>query len=109
MDIGALELVMILIVGLIVIGPEKMPEVARNIFRWWSNTKRMLNSAKSQFEHEIGADDIRRQLHNETIMRELNESKEAIEAASKDSTENINRFQQDIKQSTSSKQDDSKE
>jgi hypothetical protein len=35
-------------------------------------------------ERELGADDIRRQLHNEAIMKSLQESPQAIERVLKD-------------------------
>lgn len=81
-----------MIVGLVVIGPERMPEVARSIIYWWGRMKRMVTDTRAELEKEIGADDIRRQLKNEAIMKQLGESKEAIEAALNETTDNIQRF-----------------
>jgi len=91
-DIGIFEFALVLIVGLLVIGPERMPEVARNIIYWWSKIKDGVSSTKADIEREIGADDIRRQLRNEKIMKELGESREAIESTLKETTDNIQRF-----------------
>ncbi len=92
MDIGIFEFGLVLIVGLLVIGPERMPELARKIIYWWTIIKDGINNTRAEIEREIGADDIRRQLRNEKIMKELGESKAAIESTVKETTENLQRF-----------------
>ena len=92
MDIGIFEFGLVLIVGLIVIGPDRMPEVARKMLYWWTKIKDGINNTRTEIEREIGADDIRRQLRNEKIMKELGETKQAIDATVKETTENIQRF-----------------
>ena len=78
-DIGFSELLVIAIVTLIVMGPERLPQTVRSISLWIGRLKQMLASARSDLEKEVGMDDIRQQLHNEQIMRDLNESKEHLE------------------------------
>ncbi len=78
-DIGFIELLVVFVVGLIVIGPEKLPETIRSITMFTSRIKRSIATAKAEIEREVGADDIRRQIHNHDVMTKLNESKEAIE------------------------------
>ena len=41
----------------------------------------MFSSAKRELENEVGMDEIRRQLHNEKILRDLNETKKKFEAS----------------------------
>ena len=43
-DIGFLEILVILIIALMVIGPARMPEVARKIGAFTGKTKRFINS-----------------------------------------------------------------
>jgi len=78
-DVGFSEILVVLVVALIVLGPDKLPAAARTLGLWIGRLKYLMQSAKNDFEREIGADDIRRQLHNEQVMRELGESKEAIQ------------------------------
>ncbi len=80
-DVGFLELLVVFVVALIVIGPERMPEAVRSAMSFSRTLKRTLHNARMEVERQIGADDIRRQLHNEEIMRSLNESKAAIQSA----------------------------
>ena len=77
-DIGFSEIIVIFAVALLVLGPDKLPVAARTLGLWWGRIKYHMRSARTDFEREIGADEIRRQLHNEQVMHELGESKEAI-------------------------------
>ena len=86
-DIGFGELVLIGIVALFVFGPEQLPAVARTLGLWWGRLKYTLQNAKNDFDREVGADEIRRQLHNEQVMKELGESDEAIRRIMKESEE----------------------
>jgi sec-independent protein translocase protein TatB len=78
-DIGFSELLVIATVALIVMGPERLPQTVRSISLQIGRIKQMLASARKDFEHEVGMDDIRQQLHNEKIMRDLNETKENLQ------------------------------
>lgn len=70
-DIGFSELVLVAIVTLLVIGPEKLPETLRTLGLWLGRLRRSFTAVKSEIEREIGMDDVRRQLHNEAIMDEM--------------------------------------
>ncbi|MFL0797576.1 MAG: Sec-independent protein translocase protein TatB [Cellvibrionaceae bacterium] len=72
-DIGFFELLVLFIVGLVVIGPERLPKVARTAGLWIGRIRQRFGEARSQFEDAVGADDVRRQLHNEAVLRRLAE------------------------------------
>src|SRR6478736_4646159 len=78
-DIGFSELVLTAVIALIVFGPEKLPQAARTAGLWIGRFKRVLADTRREEERELGADEIRRQLHNESIMKSLNESPQAIQ------------------------------
>lgn len=80
-DIGFFELILVAIVGLLVIGPERLPETVRTLALWLGRLRRTVRETRAELEQQIGADDIRRQLHNEEIMRSLNATREEIERA----------------------------
>jgi sec-independent protein translocase protein TatB len=70
-DVGFPELILIAVVALLVIGPERLPETLRTIGLWIGRIRRSFTSVKAEIEREVGMDDIRRQLHNEAVMAEL--------------------------------------
>ncbi|MFT4714763.1 MAG: sec-independent protein translocase protein TatB [Candidatus Azotimanducaceae bacterium] len=78
-DIGFPELILISVVALVVIGPEKLPETVRTIALWIGRFKRSLSNLRMELENEIGADEIRQQLHNEGVMKELADTKSELE------------------------------
>ncbi len=65
------ELMLIALVALLVIGPERLPETLRTLGLWLGRLRRSFNSVKNEIEKEVGMDEIRRQLHNEAVMEEM--------------------------------------
>lgn len=77
-DIGFAELVLIFIVGLLVLGPERLPMAIRTLSLWLGRLRRSFVAIRDEIEREIGADDIKRQLHNESIMSNLKETGDSV-------------------------------
>lgn len=73
------ELLLIGLVALLVLGPERLPGAARTAGLWVGRLKRSFNAIKREVEREIGADEIRRQLHNEQILALEREIKQSIQ------------------------------
>jgi sec-independent protein translocase protein TatB len=67
-DIGFTELLLIGVVALVVLGPDRLPGAVRTAGLWIGRIKRSFSAIKAEVEREIGADEIRRQLHNEQIL-----------------------------------------
>lgn len=70
-DMGFLELMVVLIVGLLVIGPEKLPGTIKTCVIWINSIRRNLAAARDEFEKQIGADEIRREIHNHQVLESL--------------------------------------
>lgn len=75
-DIGFFELLVIGIVGLFVIGPEQLPSTIKSIAIWVSRVKRNLLDTRREFEEQIGADEIRREIYNEQVLHNLEKMKD---------------------------------
>ena len=67
-EIGFPELLVIVFVGLLVIGPEKLPQIIKTLTRSFRAIRSYLNETKSEIEKSVGMDEIRQDLHNEKIM-----------------------------------------
>lgn len=61
-DIGFAELMLVAVVGLLVIGPERLPEAIRTGSAWINTIRRSFNEVRA---------DVRRELHNDAVLREL--------------------------------------
>ena len=70
-DIGFLEMLVVAVLALLVLGPERLPGAIRTVSLTIGRIKRGFSDVRSQVEREIGADEIRQQLHNERIMAGL--------------------------------------
>lgn len=104
-DIGFLEIAVIGVIGLLVIGPERLPEAVRTGATWVARIRRIMRDTKAEIEVQIGADEIRRELHNQQIMKSLEAlkvTKEDIEQHIEDADKNahINRQAEEAKLQT---------
>lgn len=108
-DVGFMELMLIGIVALLVIGPEKLPSAVRTATLWIGRAKRSFNQVKSEIEREINTDDIRRQLHNESIMADINKAKKRAESLVNETKENLDILSNDVKNKVKTEQDALKE
>lgn len=59
-DVGLWELVVLFVVGLLVLGPERLPKVAAQLGDWAGKTRRMARILTTQLQEEINAVDPRR-------------------------------------------------
>jgi len=74
-SIGFAELLLIAVVTLLIVGPEKLPETVRAITIQLSKIKRFWQNAKREVEREVGMDEIRREIHNAQVMEHLERAK----------------------------------
>lgn len=63
-DIGFSELLLIAVVALIVLGPEKLPKAARLAGLWVRRAKASWYSVKSELERELAAEELQRSLRD---------------------------------------------
>ncbi len=73
-DIGFWEMAFISVIALLVIGPERLPGVARAIGLWVGKARRMINDVKRDFKKEL----------DETELNNLKELKNDIDSAAKE-------------------------
>ena len=59
-DVGFSELVLIAVVALIVIGPERLPKVARTAGALLGRMQRYVNNVKSEVEREMQFEDLKK-------------------------------------------------
>ncbi len=79
-DIGFAELVIIAVISLLVIGPERLPGAIRTGSLWLSKIKRGFNDIKQ---------DVQRELHNDGVLQELRKTGEDLKDQANDIQKNI--------------------
>ncbi|MFZ5654362.1 MAG: Sec-independent protein translocase protein TatB [Pseudomonadota bacterium] len=77
-DIGFSELLLLVTVALIVIGPKRLPEAARFLGYWVGKLRRGLHNARRDMERELGLDDIRREVHNQLLLEQLEAERQQV-------------------------------
>jgi sec-independent protein translocase protein TatB len=81
-DIGFTELLIVAIVGLLVIGPERLPGAIRTGTAWLGRLRRGFNDIKREVEQE---------LHNDAVMQELKKTQQDLQ-------EEVSEIGQDLRQ-----------
>ncbi|HSD53556.1 MAG TPA: Sec-independent protein translocase protein TatB, partial [Burkholderiales bacterium] len=59
-DIGFSELLVIMVVALLVIGPERLPKVARTAGHLFGRLQRYVNDVKSDIQRELELDELKK-------------------------------------------------
>ena len=76
-QIGFLEILIILIFGLLIIGPRRLPVVIKTTIKIYKKIENKFNAFKKDIEEDIGADEIKKDVFNELRMEELEKKKES--------------------------------
>lgn len=66
-DIGFWEISLILVLALIVLGPERLPQAARSVGYWVGKARRYIEGVKSEVEREFDTGELKRMLHNQEV------------------------------------------
>ena len=74
-DIGFWELVLISIIALIVVGPDKLPSFAKNLGYWTGKIRRLINNTKRELSQELSLD------NNDRLEQKLNDLDDLMENA----------------------------
>ncbi len=59
-DVGFSEMLVIAVVALVVIGPEKLPGVAKTVGAWFGRLQRYVNDVKADINREIELEELRK-------------------------------------------------
>ena len=70
-QIGFLEIAIILVLGLIIIGPARLPEVIKGWLKFYKKIQHHIAKFKNDLEEGIGTDELKKDVFNELRMEEL--------------------------------------
>ena len=72
-DIGFWELTMIAVIALLVIGPDKLPGVARTAGKWVGRARRFVGDVKTDIDRELKQEELRKALAKDVGLDEIKE------------------------------------
>ncbi len=88
-EIGFWEMVLIGVVAMIVVGPERLPGLARTAGLWLGKARRMVADVKAEVDRELHLEEIKQSLREQSHLTEINEIKQDLAGR-------VNAIQQDI-------------
>lgn len=88
-DIGFLELLVIGVLGLLVLGPERLPGAIKTVSYWVTRIRRSFQQVKLELEREVDISELKRQIHNDSIMDELAKAKGDIDEHIEQTRDNL--------------------
>ena len=82
-DIGFTELLIVAVVALVVLGPEKLPTAIRTVGLWVGKIKRAVSSVQSEISEELRLDELKRTaaIKKEELEKELNDMRQPFSSA----------------------------
>ncbi|MGF1758999.1 Sec-independent protein translocase protein TatB [Photobacterium sagamiensis] len=89
-DIGFWELILISVVGLVVLGPERLPVAIRTVSQWVGAARNMANSVKDELSQELKIQELQENLKKaekmgmKDLSPELHDSVAELKQAAKD-------------------------
>ncbi len=82
-DVGFWELVVIGIVALLVLGPERLPVVARTVGLWYGKARYFVGTVKADIDRELKAEELKRiveqQVKGEGLYDMMEEAKASLQ------------------------------
>ncbi|MDX8386460.1 MAG: Sec-independent protein translocase protein TatB [Gallionella sp.] len=79
-DFSVLELMVIMVVALMIIGPERLPKVARTMGQYWGKAQRYVNGVKADIERDMAVEEFR-QLQQK-VQEEASDLEKSVNQAS---------------------------
>lgn len=81
-DIGFFELLVVGVVALLVLGPERLPTAARTCGLWLGRLRRSISSIQSEIREELRMEELRRTtaIQKEQLERELEEMRQPFQS-----------------------------
>lgn len=79
-EVGFSEIMMIGLVALLVIGPERLPKAARLAGFWLGKARSTLTNVKAEIKHELQAEEMRQFLQQQGLNNSLQQAVQETEA-----------------------------
>lgn len=99
-DVGFWELVVIGIVALLVLGPERLPVVARTVGLWYGKARHFVGTVKADIDREIRAEELKRIVEQQAKSDGLYDMMEEAKASLQDIKSGLNDINKPVDMAT---------
>lgn len=72
-DIGFWEIIFIAVIALLVVGPERLPRIARTAGLWIGKMRGFVSSVKADIDREIATEELKKTIAKQAAMPEMEE------------------------------------
>ncbi|MFP4147012.1 MAG: Sec-independent protein translocase protein TatB [Halorhodospira sp.] len=81
-DLGFWEVLIICLIGLLVLGPERMAHTVRVLGRWTGKARSSFNAARREVERELRVEEIRKA--GESVRRDVEQTRRSLKGTGED-------------------------
>lgn len=65
LNLGMTEIFCFAVIGLLILGPDKLPEAARFVAKWYGKVKKFINNIQNEIERELRLSEFREEMQKE--------------------------------------------
>lgn len=94
--ISSTEFLIILVIALVVIGPQKLPEMIRTVGKWVGKIQHFTRSIKNDLTNELELDEIKRSIEELKQSSELQKLKSEIDSTKSELTQSLKKVESTV-------------
>lgn len=83
-DIGFWEIILLCIVTLVVVGPERLPRLARTAGLWIGKARRMVSEVRAEVERELRIEELKDSINRQGNVEEFKQLADRVKAINSD-------------------------
>jgi len=95
-DISFFEMFVIALIALLVVGPERLPKVARTLGHLWGRAQRYINGIKADMTRDMALDELREM--KQKVQEQAQSTERALNLVSSELTQQVDQLNTSISQ-----------
>ncbi len=93
-DLGFSEILVVAVVALIVIGPERLPKVARTMGHLWGRVQRYVNGVKADISRDMALDEMRQV--QQDVQQQVASTTEALNLVEQELDQHMQKIDEEV-------------
>lgn len=88
-DVGFWELTLLFIVALVIVGPERLPRLARTVGLWIGKAQRIVSEVKEEVEREIRVEEIKNSISQQSGSEDIKKLADRVKSINSEVQETL--------------------